>query len=235
MVKGHQKIELNAQKREVLGRKVKSLRRSGLVPAVLYGKGQEAVALQVPMKDFEKVFKIAGESTLVYLNVEDGKAVPTIIHDVTRDPIRDTFIHADFHKVSLTEKIKANVPVVFAGESPAVKDLKGIFVRNVNELEVEAFPQDLPHEITIDISKLAAFGDQILVKDVDLGDKIKIVAEPEEIVATVQEPISEEELQAQLAEPTTDVSAVEEIEKEKKEEEVPADEEAPAAAPAEEK
>lgn len=235
MVKGHQKIELNAQKREVLGRKVKALRRSGFVPAVLYGKGQESVPLQVPVKDFEKTFKIAGESTLVYLNVGDGKGIPTIIHDVTRDPLRDTFVHADFHKVSLTEKIKANVPVVFAGEAPAVKDLKGIFVRNVNELEVEAFPQDLPHEITIDISKLAAFGDQIQVKDVDLGDKIKIVAEPEEIIATVQEPISEEELQAQLAEPTTDVSAVADVEKEKKEEEVPADEEAPAAASAEEK
>jgi large subunit ribosomal protein L25 len=234
MVKGHQKIELNAQKREVVGRKVKTLRRAGIIPAVLYGKGQETIALQVPMKDFEKVFKVAGESTLVYLNVEDGKSVPTIIHDVTRDPRRDTFLHADFHKVSLTEKIKANVPVVFAGESPAVKDLKGIFVRNVNEIEVEAFPQDLPHEITIDISKLVAFGDQIQVKDIDLGDKIKIMAEAEEILATVQEPISEEELEAQLAEPTTDVSAVEKIEKEKKEEEVPA-EEGEASAPAEEK
>lgn len=234
MVKGHQKIELKAQKRDVVGRKVKSIRASGYLPAVLYGKGQESTPVQIGMKDFEKVLKVAGESTLVYLNVEGGQSVPTIIHDVTKDPVRDTYLHADFHKVSLTEKIKANVPVVFAGESTAVKDLKGIFVRNVNELEVEAFPQDLPHEITIDISALKAFGDQILVKDIDLGDKIKVVAEPEEIVATVQEPISEEELQAQLAEPTTDVSAVEQIEKEKKEEEAATEEEA-TPAPAEEK
>jgi large subunit ribosomal protein L25 len=230
MAKGHQKIELKAQKRDVMGRKVKALRASGILPGVLYGKGQETVSLQVPMKDFEKVLKVAGESTLVYLSVDGGAGVPTIIHDVSREAIRGGFLHADFHKVSLTEKIKANVPVVFVGESPAVKDLKGIFVRNVNELEVEAFPQDLPHEISIDISTLVAFGDQVQVKDVDLGDKIKVIAEPEEIIATVQEPISEEELQAQLAEPTTDVSAVEEIEKEKKEEEVPAEEGSAASA-----
>ena len=225
-----QLIELNAQVRQVLGHKVKRLRNSGFLPAVLYGKGMESVSLQVPYKDFERVFKTAGESTLVYLNVDGNQAVPTIIHDVTQDPLKDTFVHADFYKVRLDQKIKAKVPVVFQGEAPAVKDLAGIFVRNVNELEVEAFPQDMPHEISVDISSLKQFGDQVQARDITLPEGVKLIANDEEILATVQEPMSEEQLQAELAEPTTDVSAVKEVEKEKGEEEVPVEE--PGAAPA---
>ena len=218
-MKQTQKIELQAQKRIVLGAKVEKLRKDGVLPAVLYGKGQEALSLQVPLKDFERVLKSAGESTLVYLNL-DGAEYPTIIHDVSRDPVKGAPVHADFYKVRLDEKVRANVPVVFIGVSLAVKDLSGIFVRNVNELEVEAFPQNLPHEITVDISLLARFGDQILLRDVNAGDGVKVLGKEDEIVATVQAPKSEEEIAAEMAQPATDVSAVEEIKKEK-EEEVP--------------
>src|SRR3989338_1921157 len=215
------KIELNAQNREVLGSGVKKLRRDGYVPAVLYGKGQEPLPLQVPLKDFNKAFKMAGESTLVYINV-GGQSYPTIIHDVSRDTLTDGILHADFYKVRLDEKIKTNVPVVFVGESPAVKDLGGIFVRNVNELEVEALPQNLPHELKIDISFLKNFGDQILVKNIDLGKDVRIEAEQDAIIATIQEPKSQEELEAELAEPSAGVEEVEVIKKEK-EEEAPAE------------
>ena len=207
--------------RTVLGAKVRALRNSGYIPAVLYGKGQETISLQVPTKEFGRVFKEAGESTLVYVNV-NGHSYPTIIHDVAKDPVKDHVIHADFYKVSLTEKIKTKVPVVFVGESPAVKDLAGIFVRNVNELEVEALPQNLPHEISIDISSLKNFGDQILVKDINLGPDVHLEAEPDSIVATVQEPKSQEELDAELAAPTAGVEDVKIIEKEPKKEEEPA-------------
>lgn len=219
------KIELKADVRTILGSKVRALRNSGFIPAVLYGKGQEAISLQVPVKDFTKVLKEAGESTLVYLNV-NGKSYPIIIHDVAKDPIKDDIIHADFYKVSLIEKIKTKVPVVFVGESPAVKDLAGIFVRNLNELEVEALPQNLPHEITVDISSLKNFRDQILVKDLNLGTDIKIEADSDTIIATVQEPKSQEELDAELAEPSAGVEDVKIIEKEKPEE-APAEEAAP--------
>src|SRR3989344_4407441 len=168
MVHAQQKIELKAEPRLVLGGKARALRRSGLLPAVLYGKNQDSLPLQVNLTDFNKVLKTAGESTLVYLNI-DGQSYPTIIHDVARDTLTDIILHTDFYKVKLDEKIKTNVPVVFVGESPAVKDLGGIFVRNVNELEVEAFPQDLPHEITIDISALKNFGDKISIKDLKTG------------------------------------------------------------------
>ncbi|MDP3792554.1 MAG: 50S ribosomal protein L25 [bacterium] len=225
MAHAQHKIELSADMRTVLGSKVRGLRRSGYIPAVLYGKGQESISLQVPVKEFSKVLKEAGESTLVYVNV-NGQSYPTIIHDVAKDPVKDHVIHADFYKVSLTEKIKTKVPVVFVGESAAVKDLAGIFVRNVNELEVEALPQNLPHEISVDISSLKNFGDQILVKDLDLGKDVKIEADADTILATVQEPKSQEELDAELAAPTAGVEDVKIIEKEKKEEEAPAEAEA---------
>lgn len=225
-----QKIELQAEVRTLMGGQVASLRRSGFVPAVLYGKGQEPISLQVPQKNFAKIYKEAGESTLVYINV-GGKTYPTIIHDVARHPHSNDVIHADFYKVNLDEKIKTMVPVVFTGEAPAVKDLKGIFVRNINELEVEALPTDLPHEISIDISSLAKFGDQILLKELKLAKGVTVTGEPDTIVATVQEPISEEELKKDL-ETTVSVDDVKIVEKEKKEEVV--DEETPAA-PAEAK
>ncbi len=233
MTTKQQKIELGAEKRTAIGGRLNSLRQSGYVPAILYGKDQEPLPLQVPLKDFVKALESAGESTLVYINV-NGQSYPTIIHDVAKDPVTDGVLHADFYKVRLDQKIKANVPVVFAGESPAVRDSKGIFVRNVNELEVEGLPQDLPHEITIDISTLNSFGDQILVKDIKLASGLKVVAEDDEIIATVQEPMSEEELQKALEAPTETVEDVKVVEKEK-EEEVSAEEGETPASPQEEK
>lgn len=220
MTKGRAKIELSAELRQTTGSKVKFLRKSGYIPAVLYGKGQDSLNLQIKSSDFSKALKEAGESTLVYVNL--GKdSHPTIIHDVTRDPVRDEVIHADFYKVNLHEKIDAKVPVVFQGESPAVKNLGGIFVRNVNELEVEALPQNLPHELTIDISVLKEFGDKITIADLKrgLGDLAELTAEDDDaIIATVQEPKSQEELEADLAEPTKGVEDVEVIEKVKESE-----------------
>lgn len=219
MAKIQQKIELNAQIRTAIGKGLNALRKSGYIPAVLYGKNQEPISLQIVLEDFNKVFKAAGESTLVYVNVSD-QIYPTIIHDVAKDSITDDILHADFYKVRLDEKITAHVPVVFIGEAPAVKDLGGIFVRNVNELEVEALPQNLPHELTIDLSVLKNFDDKITIKDLkkELDDLTELTTENDDaVIATVQEPMSEEELQASLEEPTAGVEDVEVIEKEKKE------------------
>jgi len=222
------KIKLEAAARSVTGAKVSSLRAQGTVPAVLYGRGIPSVSLQVPAKDLDRAYRQAGESTLVYV-VVDGAEHPTIIKDVARHPVSGALQHADFYQVRLDEKVKAMVPVVFTGESPAVKELQGIFVRNVNELEVEALPTDLPHEIEVDISSLKELNSQLTVGDIK-GHGWTLTAESGEVIASVTEPISEEELKASLEAPTTDVSAVEEIKKEEKAEE--GEEEAPAAAPA---
>src|SRR3989344_1426364 len=224
-----QKIELNAQVRTVMGSKVKQIRESGFIPAILYGKGQEPIALQVTNKDFNKAFKSAGESTLVYLSV-DSQTYPTIIHDIARHPASDDIIHADFYKVNLAQKIKTMIPVAFIGESQAVKD-GGIFIRNVNEVEVEALPQDLPHEIVFDMSALIAFGDQVLLKDAKVDNKVEVLGNADEIVATVQEPISEEALAASLETPSETIDDVKIVEKEKDADAVLDETEVPATAP----
>ncbi len=229
------KITLRAEPRNITGRKVKSLRREGFVPAVIYGHGFESLPIQVPVKDFEKVYAEAGESSVVYLNLGENN-YPTIIQDVARDPMSDKFLHADFYKVRLDEKIKAKIPLNFIGESLAVKELAGILVKNVSEIEVEGFPQDLPHQIDVDISSLKELKEHILVKDLSVSSKLKVEADPESIVALVQEPISEEELKAQLEVPVAPApEEVEVVKKERAEEEVPAEEEVAPAAKGEEK
>ncbi len=229
-----EKITLQAEPRNIIGRQVKSLRRQGLVPAVVYGHDFKTLSIQVPMKELERVYAEAGESTVVYLNV-NGQDHPTIIHDIVRDALSDKFLHADFYKVRLDEKIHAKIQLNFIGESPAVKGLSGILVKNMSEIEVEGFPQDLPHQIDVDISDMAELRSHIQIKDLPISSKLEVKAEPEAIVALIQEPISEEELKAQLEAPT--VAAPEEVEviKKEKPEEEPAEETPAALAPAAEK
>ncbi len=217
-MKSINKIQITAKTRTVIGGGLNKVRAEGYIPAVLYGKNQESLNIQIVEKDFINVLKEAGESTLVYLTL-DGEVHPTIIHDVTKNPISGKFLHADFYKVRLDEKIKAMVPVEFEGEAPAVKSLGGIFVRNINEIEVEALPQNLPHKISVDVSRLENIDDQILVKDIKLENGVEIIADENEIIALVQEPISEEQLQKELEKSSIGVEDVEEIKKEKDEDE----------------
>ncbi|TSC74645.1 MAG: large subunit ribosomal protein L25 [Parcubacteria group bacterium Gr01-1014_44] len=209
------KVEIKAEKRARVGKSLQTIRHNGILPAVVYGHDFETTPIQVDYKEFEKAYQQAGESSLVYINL-DGQALPAIIYEAMRDAISDKFIHADFYKVNLKEKISAVVQLVFAGESPAVKELAGILVKNINEIEVEALPQDLPHEIKVDISGLKLLKDHLAVKDLKLpaGVGLKNKEKMEEIIALVQEPISEEELEKQLAVTETGVEEVEVIKKE---------------------
>lgn len=208
---------LNAEKRDLRGKKIKVLRNKGVLPAVVYGKGEKATSIAVPLKDFEKVWKEAGESTLIELSLA-GKKETVLIYDVAIDPRKNIPIHADFYKVQMDKAIQANVPLAFIGESPAVKNLGGILVKTIHEVEVESLPKDLPREIVVDVSRLNAFGDQIVINDLPCPRGVKILVEGGEIVALVEEPVKEEELKAEEEKPK-----LEEIEvvgrKEKKEEE----------------
>lgn len=208
-----QKIEIKAEKRTVVGKSLENLRQKGFLPAVIYGHNFDSLPIQVDLKEFEKAYSLAGESSLIYVKIDD-KIVPAIINDVSRNAVSDKLIHADFYKVNLNEKITATVQLVFVGESLAVKDLAGILVKNINEIEVEALPQDLPHEITVDISVLRSFSDHIFVKDLVLPSMVVAKAKAEDIIALVQEPISQEELDKQLAITEGGVAEVEVIKKE---------------------
>ena len=185
--------ELRAQPRTELGKKSKILREKGFLPAVLYGEGIPSQPLAVLYKDFEKVYREAGESTLVKLEVAD-KPYNVLVHDVARDPLRGRVIHADFYAVRMDKVIHAKVPLVLVGEAPAVKNEGGVLVRVMQELEVAALPQDLPHELKADLTSLKAVQSKITVRDIPLPPGVKILAHNEEVVVLVEAPRSEEEL-----------------------------------------
>lgn len=196
-------LSITAEPRTALGKQNNKLRKTGLLPAVLYGPGKETVNLQVPAKAFEKVYRAAGENTLVDLLIGEGTAKKVLIHDAAKHYMKDQIIHVDFYEVDLTRKIHAKVSVHYTGISPAVKDLGGILVKSLSELEIEAFPTDLPHSVEIDIERLKTFADHIRVADIDLGDKVKILTNLEETIVSVQPPRTEAELAA-LEKPTAE-------------------------------
>lgn len=185
------------------------MRREGLVPGVVYGRGAESVNVSVSRVSLEQALKTAGENTMLELGINGAKTKNVLIHDLQRDPVKELLNHVDFLEVRLDQKIKADVPLEFTGEAAAVKELSGVLVRSIQHIEVEAFPQNLPHSIEIDISRLKTFEDRITVADVKVGPNIKILSKPEAIIASVVPPRSEEELEALKTEVVEDVSKVE--------------------------
>ena len=178
-----------------MGSKVKTLRKKGLLPAVIYGEGMESKAIATSFVDFERVLRQAGESTLVTLHV-DGKAHNVLIHDVAYDALRGQPIHADFYAVRMDKVIRATVPLEFFGESSAVKDEGGILVKVMHEIEVEALPQDLPHTLRVDLGLLSTFESKLLVKDIILSKGVELIADADKIVALVEAPRSEDDIAA---------------------------------------
>lgn len=198
-----EKYILNAQKREVVGRKVKTLRAQGLLPANVYGKKVKSQSITVDLKDFEEVFKKAGETSLVTLVLKNGKSEEraVLISNVQKDPISETPIHIDFRQVDLKEKVSAEVPVELKGESPAEKTSVGTVVQYIDEIEVEALPADLPEKFVVDVAALAEVDQAIFVKDLEIDKaKVTLKVDPEEIVVKVEPPQKEEEVAPPAAE-----------------------------------
>lgn len=219
-------LEIKAEPRKLLGKKVNNQRDAGQVPAVVYGHGIKSEPVFVSKKEFSKAYREAGESSLVILNLE-GKKRNVLIHGIQTDPVRNEIIHADFYQVKMDEKIKAKVPIVFLGESPLVKSEGGVLIKNIQEVEVEALPQDLPRNLEVDTALLKSFDDHIFIKDLNVASGVKISADPSEIVASVTPPRSEEELAAleeKIEEKIEEVKVIKE-EKEAIAEETPTGEE----------
>lgn len=191
------KVTLTAEKRTISGRKVKALRKQGIIPANVFGKKTESFAIQILAKDFEQVFKEAGETGIVELSVKNGKSsqYPVLISNVQKDPVSDTPIHIDFRQVDLKERIEASVPIEFTGESPAEKTGIGTVVRYVNEVSVESLPADLPEKFEIDVSALSEVDQAVLVKDLKYDkSKVTVKDDPEKIVTKVEPPQKIEEV-----------------------------------------
>jgi large subunit ribosomal protein L25 len=215
-----EKVVLKASHRTVTGKQVGALRRAGLLPAVIYGHNIEPITISLDAKETKNLLGRVSASTLVTIDL-DGKEFPTLVREKQREPVKNVFLHVDFQAVSLTEKIRAKVSIVLTGISPAVKDFSAILVTTLNELEVEAFPQDLPERIVVDISTLAKIGDGIHVSNLILSDKVHIMASTDEMIVLATAPKAEVEEVAVVEEAvvTEEGAEPEVIEKGKKEEE----------------
>jgi large subunit ribosomal protein L25 len=189
------------------------LRKAGNMPAVFYGKGVPSTPISVAQKDFLKVWREAGESSVITL--KDATAtVDTLIHAVDVDPVTDIPRHADFYVFEKGKKLEVSVPLEFVGVAPVVKDLGGSLVKALHDLKISAEPQNLPHSIEVDISSLVDFDSQILAGDLKLPANVDLVELPTEVVASGARPKEEE-----VEEAPVDLSAIEVEKKGKKEEE----------------
>lgn len=167
------------------------MRKGGILPAVFYGKKEPSTPISLLKTDFLKVWKEAGESTVVKLDGEGG-SVDTLIHDVDFDPVTGVPRHADFYVFDKDLKLQVDVPLEFVGVAPAVKDFGGLLVKVLFEIKIEALPMNLPHQIEVDISPLTEIGSQLLAKDMVLPTGVMLAENPEEVVALVSAPKEEE-------------------------------------------
>lgn len=203
-------LSLKADTRKERG---KQAQIQGAVLAVLYGPKVKSLSLRVDKKEFEKVFNAAGESSLITLELGAEKT-PVLIREVQRHALSGDPIHADFYQPRLDQKIKIMVSLVLQGEAPAQKDLEGTLIQNIHEVEVEALPQDLPHEIVVNVTKLATFEDYILVKDLQVSLGVQILNPADAIVAQV---VPAEKVEEELAKPVEEnVQDVKVVAEEKK-------------------
>lgn len=207
-------FELKAEKRDP---KIKSnlIRKSGKIPAVFYGGKEKSTPISISKIDFDKVWKKAGESSVVTIHTEGGKSVDTLIHEVQFDPITSEPIHSDFYAVDKTKKVRVHVPVEFVGVSPAVKELGGTLIKVLHEIEIESLPGDLPHVLEIDISLLVAINSHLAVKDVKLPKGVTAITGENETIASIAAPREEKEEEAA----PIDLSTIEVEKRGKKEEE----------------
>lgn len=192
-----EKVVLKANKRDVTGKQVNALRREGKLPAVIYGRHVEPISIVMEAHSAGMALSKLTSSSLVTIDV-DGAEYPALVRERQRDYIKGTLTHVDFLAVDMNEKIRTSVGLSFVGVSGAVKDYNGILVHNLERLEVECFPGDLPERIEVDIAMLKQIGDLIRVRDVAVSDKIRILGDPEETIAVVT--IIKEETTAVAAE-----------------------------------
>jgi large subunit ribosomal protein L25 len=184
-------IVLNAQKRST-DTPAKVLVSQGLIPGICYGSGKENIAIQADYQDFRKVYKQAGENTIVELNV-DGEKHKVLIHELQIDPLYNTARHVDFLLVNMKEKVDTSVPVVIVGEAPAVKEQGGTLNLVLQEIEVRCLPGDIPHEFNVDVTTLVDFHSAIHVSDLVVPKDVELLTEPEVTIVNVVAPSTEEE------------------------------------------
>ena len=196
------KIVVDAEKREVIGKKVKVLRRDGFLPAVIYGHGVDSMPIALNHRATSRILAKAESSNLIIVKL-DGKEYPTLVREKQWDYIKRSLLHVDFQVVSMTETIAAMVRVELVGDSPAVKDFGAILISGVNEIEIEALPADLPESLEVDVSVLEKIGDSIQIRDLELSDKLTVLTDLNTMLAVtsaMEEEIVDEVEEVELLE-----------------------------------
>jgi large subunit ribosomal protein L25 len=188
-----EEILLNAEQRQIVGKKVKHLRREGYVPGILYGHHIDAINLTMEQRALDQVLQQAGTNRLLTLTIT-GVPEPrrVLIRDLQRDSITHAVLHVDLYEVIMTERLTAEVPIVFVGESPVVAAGEGLLFEGMDTIEIECLPGDLPPSIEVDVSGLVAIDDGILVRDLSVSDAIELLVDPDEIVVKILPPAREE-------------------------------------------
>ncbi len=182
---------LQAKKREQIKHSARTARTEKDVPCVVYGPKFETVQISVPYSDLLRTYREAGESSLIDLNI-DGKAVKVLVHEISYHPVRDSIQHVDFYAVDLKAKTDVDVPLVFKGESPAVKNLGGLFMREKHTITIKCLPTDIPHEIEVNIASLVNVGDHIKASDIPLDrNKFELLDKPDMLICSVVAPKEE--------------------------------------------
>ncbi|OGC06735.1 hypothetical protein A2526_04610 [candidate division WOR-1 bacterium RIFOXYD2_FULL_36_8] len=193
------KVYLEAEKRELLGKKVSGLRKNGVIPAIVYGHGMESFPISVPIKSFVKIIGgDVGKNAIIDLKIKND-TLPVLVHDVQRDVLGEDILHIDFFRIRMDEKIKTKVHVELTGESIGVKDEGGILVHNIRELEVECLPDRIPEKFEFDVS-LLNIGDSILVSDIEVKEGVKILANQTDSIVHISAPAKEEVVAAPVVE-----------------------------------
>jgi large subunit ribosomal protein L25 len=212
-------LSLTVEKRNIKD-KLDTLRLSGKLPAIFYGPKEKSTPIVIPIVEFKKVWKQAGESSVIILKDEKGNEHESLIYEVDVHPVSGEPRHADFYVIEKGKKVQVAANLVFSGVSPAIKDKGGILIKVRRDIDIEAAPRDLPHEITVDISKLVELNDTIHAKDIILPKGVELKISPEEVVASVAE--AKEEVVETPAAPDLSAIPVEAKGKEIKEGETPA-------------
>lgn len=193
-----EKIVLNAQHREVIGKQVKALRRQGRLPAVLYGRGVQPIPVSLDFREANRILPGITSSHLVTIDV-DGEQHTALVREKQFHPVQGKLVHVDFMVVSMTERLRAYVSLQLEGEAPAVENLNGVLVTGLEEIEVECLPQYLPERIHVNISSLDEIGSALYVRDLQLDANVRVLTEGGEMVVLITAPEAEEEEEVEEA------------------------------------
>jgi large subunit ribosomal protein L25 len=212
-----EKVVLKADKRIVIGKQVRSLRRAGLLPAVLYGPHMEPLMVSLDAHSSSRILAHMTASSLVTIEL-DGKEFPALVREKQRNFIKGNLLHVDFQVISMTEKLRTKVGVELIGNAPVVKEFNAVLINGLEELEVECLPQDLPERIVVDISNLVKIGDGVHVHDIHISDKVELLDNPNEMIVLATSGYEEAE-EEEVAPVTEEVEEPAVIERGRKEEE----------------